>query len=242
MHIYSLEHDHKDEPVYIATWLEKYNYSLNRVLLYNGDPFPDPDQVDFLIIMGGLMNIYEENDYPWLIYEKVFIRAVIDSGVPVLGVCLGGQLISSALGGNVTRADIPEFGWHTVRHVPINDELLLQEVNVSGQPVFPDEITVFQWHYDTFSIPPGAVHLYSSDACKNQAYIYNSRVIGLQFHPEMDITTIREFMSLSKEKMTEDGLLEVHDNILSRIQLFSYGNEFVSGLLHYLIGIASNKS
>jgi len=240
MKIYSLEHDHDDGPVFIAKWLEQHNYSLTRIRLYNAEPLPDPDQVDLLIIMGGAMNIYEECEYPWLIPEKIFIRTVIDSGVPVLGVCLGGQLISSVLGGVVTRADPPEYGWYTIRVRSVSVDQPQYVTPVSGQNIFPDAITVFQWHNDTFSIPPGAVHLYTSDTCQNQAYIYDSRVIGLQFHPEMDSVTIQAFLSQSKEKMIEDGLLSVHDDTLSRIQLFSQGNEFISGLLDYLTGLVRN--
>nr|WP_319537855.1 type 1 glutamine amidotransferase [uncultured Methanospirillum sp.] len=240
MHIYSLEHDHDDEPVFIARWLAEHDLPLIRIRLYNGDPLPDPDQVDLLIIMGGAMNIYEESMYPWLIPEKIFIRAVIDSGVPVLGVCLGGQLISAVLGGVVTRADLPEYGWHTIRRLRDSVRQLREEITVSGLDIFPDEVTVFQWHNDTFSIPPGAVHLYASDTCQNQAFFYDSRVIGLQFHPEMDNKTIRAFLSQSREKMATDGLLSVHDDTLSRIQLFPAGNEFVSGLLYYLTGLVRN--
>ena len=76
MHIYSLEHDHDDGPVFIARWLHEHGFPLTQIRLYNGDPLPDPDQVDLLIIMGGLMNIYEESTYPWLIQEKIFIREI----------------------------------------------------------------------------------------------------------------------------------------------------------------------
>ncbi|MDD1727901.1 MAG: type 1 glutamine amidotransferase [Methanospirillum sp.] len=234
MHIYSLEHDYDDKPVFISRWLELHNYTLTHIRLYKGDPLPDPDLVDLLIIMGGAMNIYEESTYPWLVPEKVFIRKVIDSGTPVLGICLGGQLIASVLGGTVTRSETPEFGWHSIRRVSGVTATSLHHATITGVDLFPDSLTVFQWHHDTFSIPTGAVHLYASETCGNQAFLYGSRVIGLQFHPEMDDSTIRKFINQSKGDMTEHGLLPIHDDTLSRIQLFSIGNEFVSGLLQYL--------
>jgi GMP synthase-like glutamine amidotransferase len=240
MNVYSLEHDNNEDPVFITRWLKKHHVTINHIKLFKGDPLPNPDKVDLLIIMGGPMNIYEEYSYPWLIPEKIFIRKVIDSEIPVLGICLGGQLISSALGGIITRSDLPEYGWHSVTRVSGSLEKLLHIGDISGKDLFPDEITIFQWHQDTYSIPTGAICLYTSETCRNQAFIYNSRVIGLQFHPEMDIPAIRGFLKQSRGFMREKGLLTIHDDILSRIHLCSRGNEFASGIMHYLTGFIRN--
>ncbi len=124
------------------------------------------------------MNVYEEAEYPWLAAEKAFIAAAIGAGKPVLGICLGAQLIAAVLGGTVSKGPQPEIGWYPVELTPAGRELPL----FAG---FPDRFTALHWHGDTFSIPPGATHVASSAACANQAFAYDGgRVVGLQFHLE----------------------------------------------------------
>ncbi len=121
------------------------------------------------------MNVDEHDLHPWLVREKQFIRRVIDRGVPLLGVCLGGQLIATVLGGQVTKNRQKEIGWFPVT--------LTSEAAAS--PLFarfPQQVPAFHWHGDTFSIPPGAVRLAASDGCDNQAFQYGRNVVALQFH------------------------------------------------------------
>jgi GMP synthase (glutamine-hydrolysing) len=139
---------------------------------------PGPEGFDLLVIMGGPMNVYEHDQYPWLADEKDFIRAGISGGKMVLGICLGAQLVADVLGGEVTRAPFEEIGWYPVELTEAGRRL---EVFAH----FPDRFTTLQWHGDTFSIPPGAVHAASSEAVPNQAFGFDDgRVIGLQFHLE----------------------------------------------------------
>lgn len=142
--------------------------------------FPSPVDLDLLVVMGGPMNIYQHEAHPWLVSEKVFIRAAIEAGKAVLGICLGAQLVADVLGGPVTRGEQVEIGWYPVRLTPA----------AGSVPVFidfPADFTAFHWHGDTFAIPPGAVHVASSAACANQAFAYDGgRVAGLQFHLEPD--------------------------------------------------------
>src|SRR5262249_25254955 len=140
-----------------------------------GEPLPEPAAIDWLVVMGGPMNVDERDAYPWLVREKEFIRRVIDRGTRVLGVCLGGQLISTVLGGQVTKNRQKEIGWFPI---DFTDE-------AAGHPVFgklPRQCSAFHWHGDTFSIPPGSVRLASSAGCDNQAFQYGPRCYGLQFH------------------------------------------------------------
>ncbi|PKL60573.1 MAG: amidotransferase [Methanomicrobiales archaeon HGW-Methanomicrobiales-4] len=227
--VYSLEHAPYEELVFISQWLDEHRIPHHAVRLFEGDLLPEPTLVDLLLIMGGPMNIYEEEAYPWLVEEKAFIREIIDLGRPVLGICLGGQLIASVLGGRVTRSPVPEYGWHTVQKVPHSFPGIFA--------FLPDMITVFQWHQDTFQIPPGAVHLYSAKTCSNQAFLYRSHVIGLQFHPEMDESTIRSFLAHSGYELEEKGLLSLQDDILFHIDFCSCGHTFISGVMHYLISL-----
>jgi GMP synthase-like glutamine amidotransferase len=141
-----------------------------------------------LAIMGGPMNVYEHDDYPWLVDEKQFIRKAIDAGKKVIGVCLGGQLLADVLGGEVTQNPQKEIGWHSIT---------LTQAEVKS-PIFagmPREMVVFQWHGDTFSIPPGAVHLAKNQACPNQAFLWGKHVLGLHFHLEYSRESIEKMLT-----------------------------------------------
>jgi GMP synthase-like glutamine amidotransferase len=129
---------------------------------------------DLIIIMGGSMSVNDETEYPWLKAEKQFIREAISRKISILGVCLGAQLIASALGSRVYRNSKKEIGWFPVRRVPAPENCFS----------LPEECLAFHWHGETFDLPEGAVHLAESDACKNQAFQFGRNVIGLQFHLE----------------------------------------------------------
>jgi len=134
---------------------------------------PTLAEFDWLLVMGGPMNIYQDEQYPWLPREKELIKAAIAGGKVVLGICLGAQLIADALGAAVTPNQHREIGWFplTVRHP------LLEGIIPNGTPVL-------HWHGDTFALPPGAERLAESEACLNQGFIFEGRVVGLQFHLE----------------------------------------------------------
>lgn len=178
MRINSLLHEPFEDTGCIRLWAEKRGHPFMETLVYEGEPFPSPDDFDLLVIMGGTMNIYEEEKFPWLPPEKEFIRASIDAGKKVLGICLGGQLIADVLGSKVTKNKFPEVGWFSVEKTPEAEKIpLCRDI--------PRVFTVFQWHGDTFEIPGDAVNLFRSAVCGNQGFIYRGRVLGLQFHPEM---------------------------------------------------------
>jgi GMP synthase-like glutamine amidotransferase len=156
------------------TWAKNHGWGLSNTCLYDypkgGVPFPLIRDFDWLVIMGGPMNAYEEAEYPWLAEEKVFIKHAVDQGKLIIGLCLGAQLLSCVLGGEVTRNPRKEIGWFPVSLSP----------EVRSLPLFsflPEKPVVFQWHGDTFSIPPEAVLLAESEACKNQAFMYRDRIL-----------------------------------------------------------------
>src|SRR5690606_14426699 len=126
--------------------------------------------------MGGPMNIYEQDIHPWLADEKRLIRAAIDAGKRVLGICLGAQLIADQLGGAVTANAEPELGW-----LPV-------QLSDSGRAFacfadFPAEFSAFHWHGDTYALPVDAQCLASTEGCAQQAFSWgNGRVVGRQFH------------------------------------------------------------
>ncbi|MCK6371660.1 MAG: gamma-glutamyl-gamma-aminobutyrate hydrolase family protein [Gammaproteobacteria bacterium] len=152
-----------------------------------GDSMPDVGRYHGLIVLGGPMNCDEVDRYPHLAIETDSIRAAIERGMPVLGICLGAQLIARALDARVTRNPEKEIGWYDVTPTPEGaaDPLFNQ---------FSGTEKIFQWHGDTFDIPQGAVHLARSDSCANQAFRYGDNVYALQFHLEVDEPLIMRWL------------------------------------------------
>jgi len=162
----------------LETFFAARNAEIAYTRLFAGDAPQDPAAYDFLVVLGGPMNVYEEDKHPWLAAEKRSILAAFDAGKPVLGLCLGAQLMSVALGGQVTRNPHREIGWWPVEKLPgLGDHW--------AASCFPDRFETFHWHGDTFSIPPGATALFRSEGCARQGFAWGDRAVGLQFHPEI---------------------------------------------------------
>ena len=188
-----LQHVPFEGPAHLATWVHRREYLLTRTRLWTDFTFPVPDAFDGLFVLGGPMNVYEEATYPWLASERDFIERAISDGKPILGVCLGAQLLAVVLGGSVSQMFDKEIGWFPVELTQAGrDATLLRD--------FPDSFMAFHWHGDCFSIPPGAVPIARSDACEQQAFIYENHVVGLQFHLE----TSRESVAAMIQNCGED--------------------------------------
>lgn len=169
-----LQHVAFEDPGAITPWLQQRSHQIRTTHLYRGDLLPAVSDIDWLIIMGGPMGVHDEAELPWLGAEKTFIRACIDNGKTVLGICLGAQLIANVMGAEVRRNAETEIGWFPVSAVGSHPLARL----------FSDSPTVFHWHGDTFAIPATAEHLCRSAACENQAFLIGEKVLGLQFHLE----------------------------------------------------------
>jgi GMP synthase (glutamine-hydrolysing) len=139
-------------------------------------PPADPAGYDAVMVFGGAMHADQEEQHPWLREEKSLLRNLLDRGVPLLGVCLGSQLLAQAAGGSARRASAPEIGWHDVELTP---EGARDPVVGSLAPRF----TAFQWHSYEFTLPPGATALARSDVCLQAFRLGNA--IGIQFHAEV---------------------------------------------------------
>lgn len=186
MNIHVLQHVPFEDVGSMRAWLVRQADQLTYTRFYYEDAtLPDPSVPDLMVVMGGPMSVNDEASCPWLAAEKAFLRRVIERGGAVVGVCLGSQLIASALGARVYRAARKEIGWFPIEAVPVPD----------GALRFPDGLRVFQWHGDTFDLPEGAVRLARSDAVENQAFQLGEHVIGIQFHLEMTPDTIRALVS-----------------------------------------------
>lgn len=178
----------------IGEWIQENGYAYSETRFWEDAlQYPDPHQIDMLIIMGGSMNVDEEEKYPWLAGEKQYIRRAMDANVKILGVCLGAQLISRAAGKKVIQSPYKEIGWFPVKKLFTNHTLF---------PNLKDEeVTVMQWHGDMFETPDDSQKLFASDGCPNQAFSMNeNRVVGLQFHLELSKQYILPFFDNDDEE------------------------------------------
>ncbi len=198
----------------METWFAGRAHALRRTRLYAEEPLPDPESFDWLVVMGGPMGVYEEDRYPWLKDEKRFIEQAIERDVPVLGVCLGAQLIAEVLGAQVTKNPQREIGWFPV------------EMTQAGlqTPVFaglPQTFTPLHWHGDTFSLPDGAVHVARSAACENQAFVYNDKVVGLQFHLEAQPSMTEDFCRADADQLVPEEYVQAAEVITEEPSRYS---------------------
>jgi GMP synthase (glutamine-hydrolysing) len=165
-------------PGLITDWMDQQHDSMQVWSLYEDPSLPAAEDVDLLVVMGGPMNIYEEDKYPYLAPEKQLINACVSQHKKVLGICLGAQLIADALGKKVYRNKEKEIGWFPVSPAAgTGDHRILS--------VFPGSFTPFHWHWETFDLPEDASMLGSSDACLNQGFLFGDHVLALQFHLEI---------------------------------------------------------
>ena len=173
------QHDPFEDLGFFAEVLEKQGADYRVIRLFHGEmPEEEIKNVGSLIVLGGPMGVDEEESFPFLRWEKRIIRAAIDEAVPVLGICLGAQLIASALGTQIFHGPVKEIGWNPISITPHGqvDSLL---------GYLPENATVFQWHGDGFNLPPGAIRLASSAHYSTQAFRVGKKIYGLQFHLEV---------------------------------------------------------
>lgn len=171
-----LQHHPAEPPGLLAEILEAKGFALRLWRSYEEEPLPPIP--DGLIVMGGPMGVYEQEQYPHLAAEIQLIRRAIDAQTPVLGICLGSQLIAVALGATVYPAASPEIGWYPVQ---------LSEASRTD-PLWrsaPRQFTAFHWHGDAFPLPDGAVALASSALTPVQAFRFAQHVYGILFHLEV---------------------------------------------------------
>ncbi len=194
-----LKHVPFEGPGAFATHLTTRGVSLERYLVPSVGLPDDPG--DLLIVMGGPMSVNDPD--PWIKAETAFIRAAMTSGVPVLGVCLGSQLMAKALGGTVQAGRALEIGMTPIR------------LSAQGKqdPVFggcPAEWSVFEWHGEIFDLPAGCVALAGSDVAPLQAFRYGARSYGLLFHLEMEASGIRALSAECARDLGRAGLTADH--------------------------------
>jgi GMP synthase-like glutamine amidotransferase len=174
MRLHALQHVPFENLGAIADWAAERQAAVTYTRFFEDPALPPLEDVDFLVVLGGPMSVNDEAQHPWLDAEKRYLLQALDRQTPLLGICLGAQLIASALGARVYPAPAKEIGWHPVFGEPAPADAF----------AFPAQIDVFQWHGETFDLPPGARRLARSAVCPNQAFQCGTRAIALQFHLE----------------------------------------------------------
>ncbi|MCL5029803.1 MAG: type 1 glutamine amidotransferase [Bacteroidetes bacterium] len=230
MRIHILQHERFEGPGYIEVWAKENNHEITFTKFYEQVKLPGINDFDMLIIMGGPMGIYDEDKFPWLTSEKIFIKNVIDSGKLVLGICLGSQLIAASLGAKVYPNKFKEIGWFDIKLTEnAKNNLLFTS--------FPQQTKVFQWHGDTFDLPEGALLLAESEACKNQAFVYKEKVFALQFHCEVTENSLQEMLEEGKNELKKEKYIQTAEEILSKKYLISDNNKMIQKLLEKMVNI-----
>ena len=226
MRVHWLQHAEHEELGCIAPWLASRRYKVRHTALHRmatGDEsLPSADDFDWLIVMGGPMNIYEHDRHPWLIAEKAIIRDACVRNKKVLGICLGAQLLADVLGGRVSQNRQQEIGWFGVT---------LTEEGAGNRffDGFPRTFQPFHWHGDTFSIPRGSVNLMKSDACVNQAFAAGPDRLGLQFHLEVTHADAQRWLELDAPEPA--AFVQARDEILRDPERFAAQNSLMVRVL-----------
>lgn len=188
MESYILQHVDFEGPGKIYDILKARGHNIHIIRLYNGDKLPDIANVDFAVLLGGPMSVLDEEHYPYFVEEKEFCRKLTYLGRPMLGICLGAQMIANAHGAAIRKAPEKEIGWYPVTRLD------------SGMT-----LNVFHWHGETFDIPKGAVHLVSSTACENQAFRLGNSY-GLQYHLETTQESMESIIENCGADLAEVGM------------------------------------
>ncbi len=195
MHVLIVKNIFSEGPGTIEDYLRQQAVPYRVLELHGGEPVPPRESFTHLVVLGGPMAVYEMQQYPYLTREAALIEEAIKAEKPVLGVCLGAQMVAHVLGARVYPGGKKEIGWYEVN---VTDEgmkdPLLSGLSVDGRPA----ARVFQWHGDTFDLPRGAVRLASSELYPNQAFRYGKAVYALQFHIEVTPQIVREWLAHEK--------------------------------------------
>lgn len=206
MRLHYLQHVPFEDLANISPWAQEKGHSITKTLLYNNEILPSSESFDWLIIMGGPMNIYQEDKFPWLKQEKKLIEQSIKDKKKILGVCLGAQLIADVLGAKIYQNKYKEIGFFPVQ---LTDQ---SEQSIFFQSI-PKEFMAFHWHGDTFDIPHKAKHLAKSEACLNQAFEYKN-TLALQFHVESNNQSIKKLIDNCTDELIQAPYIQKPQDML----------------------------
>ncbi|NBC84168.1 MAG: amidotransferase [Bacteroidetes bacterium] len=192
-----IQHVPFEGPGAIEKWAAERNYLYNIHKVYANERFPDVSDISGLVVMGGPMSVNDHAIFPWISDEIGFIKECIKQNVPVVGICLGAQFLAKAMNAKVYKAKEKEIGWFPITF------------NISR---FPDKMQpvdhqtdVFHWHGETFDLPGDCKLLASSKSTPNQLFLYEKRILGIQFHIELNHENINQLIENCREELSEHG-------------------------------------
>ena len=210
-HAVFLQHVPFEGPAKLGSLLEARGYTIDVVPVFERPDVPDLRAADLVVATGGPMSVNDEDELPWLAPEKRALREAIEARVPTLGICLGSQLIASALGAAVRSNDEREVGWfgvHAVRAEPLAEAVASPE-------------RVLHWHGERWDVPVGARLLASSEGCDHQAFAIDDHVLGLQYHLEMDRGAAAALVENCPDDLAPGPWVQPAEDILDAVEDFA---------------------
>jgi GMP synthase-like glutamine amidotransferase len=227
MKVHYIQHASFEKPGFIREFFQEKGVSQSVIFPYKNMPYPEPDEIEMLVIMGGPMSVNDEKKYPWLSTEKKFIEKAILDAKPVLGICLGSQLLASVLGSRVFPNTQKEIGWFPLTFAPELETYLSRNL--------PSEMMGFHWHGDTYELPGNTIRLASSAVTANQGFVYEDRVVGLQFHPETTRETLKDLITHGRQELVTDSFIQSEIDIMAGIHHASHGNKMIALIIERML-------
>ena len=225
MRVHILQHVPFEGPGSIEGWFRKHEAQVTCTRFFDNPELPELAELDLLIALGGPMSVNDEEEFPWLVAEKRFIAQTVTSGKAVLGICLGAQLIASAMGVRVYPGPEKEIGWFPV---------YAEKPTPAGFP-FPEAILAFHWHGETFDLPADAMLLASSPGCRHQAFQLGVRTIGLQFHLETTPASAEAIIAHCRHELVPQRFVQSEELIRAATGAdYAAINTLMEQLLEYL--------
>lgn len=213
MRIQLIEHDPEDfSRTNISSWAAEKGYRVNQTYVCNNEDLPPVDSFDWLMVMGGSQQAWDEGGNSWLQKEKAFLIDTLAAGKIILGICFGAQLLAEALGGELFPNPQKEIGWHEVSLTREGQESFLFHK-------IPPSFGTFHWHSDHFSLPRSCTRLACSKATENQAFVDKDRpLVGLQFHPEYTRDMVTYYAREHSQDWVPDVYVSAKDQVLTRTE------------------------
>jgi GMP synthase-like glutamine amidotransferase len=228
MKIQCFQHVYFENLGCITNWIEKNGHTINYTKFYENDSLPNSDDFDWLIIMGGPMSVNDEMKFHWLTDEKKAIREAIENNKTVIGICLGAQLIANVLGEEVYKNSEKEIGWFNIKIKKLKEsENIFKNAEAKT-------IKVFHWHGETYKLPANSTHLAYSECCENQAFLYNNKVLGLQFHLEVTKNVIGEMIENGRNELIISKYVQSEREILEHPEFIESNNNLMYQILDNL--------
>jgi len=222
--IHCLQHSNLGGEIHLPVWASSRGHSWSSSIVPVEATLPEPEKVDCLVVLGGPMSAWDDQRYPWLTVEKRLLERFLAAGRPVLGVCLGAQLLAEVLGARVYTGPHREIGWHAVRGTRESRDHPLGRL-------FPERFETFLWHGDTFDLPDGALHIAESDAFPNQAFLCN-QALALQFHLEARPDWVHRITNRDAGQFEEtDYVQPIHSVLEKQEGVYRANNQLLERLL-----------